>query len=182
MAFLSINFEWIEQACADARNRLRTHSFSEFEDIQKTADYYCIKHQMLLEVISDGKHCFLLLNTCPIAAIDTKAEMGMAMYFDFPPMDEEVWNQWELLGASTIHFEVFREKDDVWMSQVKCEEGILNALTMKRSINLKTGETFLDVSTKRCSLPMAPTIQNLMDWVHVRAGKTDVSALLHGHG
>jgi hypothetical protein len=178
LAFLSVPFAWISTAIDEARAKRRMRSFSEFEDICFKADYYCVLHQMLVEVISDGRYSFLLLNTCPIAHVDIKGDVGMALFFDFPPMNEQQWILWEALGASTSHFEVFREGEDVWMSQVKTEEGKLNALTLKRSVNLNTGETYLDVSTPRCTLPMEPDLENLVDWVEVRSGKADVSALL----
>ena len=152
-------------------------SFSEFQNIQFEADYFCFIHRIIVELISDGTHCFLLVNTCPIGQVDMRTEMGIIEFFDFPPMTREDWEKWDMLGASTTHFEVSFKYGDVFLVHVKKEEGILNALTMRRTLNLNTGESVYDVSTRKSTLPTEPTLDNLMEWIEVRSGRSDPKVL-----
>ena len=175
--FFELEFEWIARAYELVRKERRNVSFSEFQNIQFEADYFCFYHRILVELISDGQHCFLLINTCPIAQVDLRPEMGMVEYFDFPPMTKEDWEKWDLLGASTIHFEVFCKYGDVYLVQVKKEEGILNALSMRRTLNLTTGESVYEVSTRKCTLPSKPTLDNLQEWLDVRSGHASPNVL-----
>lgn len=175
--FFDLDFEWIEKACLTVRKDVRSRSFSEFQEIGYEADYYVLIHRILLEVISDGKHCVLLVNTCPLAQVDIKGEMGLVEYFDFPPMSEQDWNYWELMGASTIHFEMEDKQGDIILTQVKTEEGIVNALRMRRSVNLWTGDVNMSVSTLKCTLPADPSLENLMSWIDVRSGISDAGIL-----
>ena len=175
--FFELEFQWLSRAYEQVKEDRRNTSFSEFQNIQFEADYFRFFHRVLVELISDGQHCFLLINTCPVAQVDLRPEVGLAEFFEFPAMTREDWEQWDLLGASTIHFEVFCKHGDTFLVQVKKEEGIVNALAMRRTLNLTTGESTYNVSTKKCTLPSMPTLDNLEEWIEVRSGNTSPNVL-----
>jgi hypothetical protein len=175
--FFTLEFDWISRAFTCVTKEARHVSFSEFQNIEFEADYFRYYHRILVELISDGNHCFLLINTCPIAQLDLRTEMGMVEFFNFPPMTKEEWETWDFLGASTMHFEVISEAGDVHLVHVKKEEGIINALRMCRSLNLRTGLSSFSVHTEKCTLPKQPTLENLLEWIDVRSGISDPSLL-----
>lgn len=171
--FFKLEFEWIKRACNQVQKEIRNTSFSEFQKIQVDADYFYLFHRILIELISDGKHCFLLINACPIAQLDFRNERGMAEYFDFPAMTKEEWEIWDLLGVSKTYFEIVSRDGDVHLIHIKKEERSLNALCMRKSVNLHTGASSCSIDVEGCTLPSEPTLANLMNWVEVRDGRSD---------
>ncbi len=176
---IQLDFNWIKRACEVAKREPRNQSFSEFEDIQVEGDTFQILQKIVIEIVSEGRHCVLFINTCPVAQIDFRGETGLAEFFELPPMSEDDWHSWEMLAASTIHFEMKKQDDDLMLIQVKKEEGIVNALRIRREINMKTGDSEMEVMTVKCTLPAEPTFRNLMHWLDVRAGTCDPVVLKH---
>jgi hypothetical protein len=169
--YFSLTLEWIELALKAARKAKRNSSFHEYEDPSFEADYYRRSSKVMVEFISAGGPCILLLNTCPIAQVDIKGDIALAEHFEVPAMTKEEWQIWNSIGASTTHFEIEENPSrEIELIQVKVEEGILNALELRRSINLTTGQTQTDVVCQRCKLPKKPTLDNLADWLEVRKG------------
>lgn len=175
--FFSVELEWLKTACEGVRAEERFASYPEFWEAEES-EFFRVIHQMRLETISAGDASLLLLNTCPVAQIDFKGEHGMAEFFDLPAMSKEEWEYWEMLGAGTLRFEVLKNaRGHLIVRQIKEEEGRLNTLKMSWTINLSTGDTDLSVVSELHRLPRDPTLENLIDWIDVRAGKTHPLAL-----
>jgi hypothetical protein len=170
--YFTLSLEWVEKALKTARKKKRFSTFQEYEEPSFEADYYIRSSKVLVEIISAGGPCILVLNTCPIAQIDIKGEVAMAEHFELPAMTKEEWNVWESIGASTLRFEIEEgsKPRELVLTQIKCEEGILNALELRRTINLSNGDIETEVTCERCKLPKQPTLENLTDWIEVRKG------------
>jgi hypothetical protein len=176
--FFSLRFEWLRDACDWTRMETRLGSFPEYWDEGEETPYYRSIHTMRLECISGGHAVVLLLNTCPIAEVDVKGEYGMAHFFELPPMDRPQWELWETLAASTTRFEIVPDSKELILLHMKEEEGGWNTLQMTRRINMTTGETSLSVRSRMHHMPTEPTLENLVDWVEVRAGRSHPYSLL----
>ena len=175
--FFSVEFDWLKTACEWVRSEKRFASFPEFWEAEESS-FFRVIHQMRIEAISAGNASLLLLNTCPVAQIDFKGEHGMAEFFELPAMSKEQWEYWDLLGASTLRFEILaNETRHLIVRQIKEEEGRLNTLKMSWTLNLSNGETDLSVESSLHRLPHDPTLENLIDWIDVRSGKTHPLAL-----
>ncbi len=173
LSYVTLEFDWLERACNRARMDERRLSFSEFEDIKVEAQWYCELFRMIFEVISDGHYCVLLANTCPIAHVDVKGEKGIAVMFNFPAMSLKEWKTWDTLGASTVQFYMSTKGEELFLTHIKKEEGIVNALELRRKVNMLTGESELSVRSPKYFIETPPTIENLSVWIEVRDGRSD---------
>lgn len=180
--FFHVDFDWLCAGAEYARDAKRSKSFPEFWDHGSETPFFRVTNHMHVEFISAGFASILLLNTCPVAQIDVKGDYGIAEFFDLPPMTKDEWDHWELLGASTTRFEMEADQDHLRMLQIKEEEGRLNTLQMKRAINLSNGESSLSIHSAVHRLPCEPTLENLMDWIEVRAGTSHPLLLKHRYG
>ena len=172
-----IPFAWLAEAVHAVRSAAHRSSVPAGLEPTNSTPFYCMAGPKRLEVISAGTAVVLLVDTLPVAEVDIKGVFGLAVFFEFPSMNRKEWDTWDLLGASTTHVEIVPNADVLCLRQVKQEEGRVNTLRLSREVNLSTGDTGLFVSCERHHLDVDPTLENLMEWIEVRAGTAHPSLL-----
>ena len=176
----TVPFDWLAEAVHAVRNAAHGSSVPAGLEPMEPSPFYCMAGPKRLEVISAGTAVVLIVDTIPVAEVDIKGVFGLAVLFKFPSMNRKEWDTWDLLGASTTHVEIVPDTDALCLRQVKQEEGRVNTLRLSREVNLTTGDTWLSVSSDRHHLDVNPTLENLMEWIEVRAGTAHPSLLRVG--
>ncbi len=172
----SIDSKWLSQAATWASEQGSSRSSSEWlTDEDKSTRR--VVGSTPIEVISDGRHAFLLVNRFPYAHFDCKGAYVMVITLDYPDLNEKETHLFQTLHASEDYFELRESPDGLCLCFVCQEEGQINALRMVRSVCLKNAEADLYVEADRRSIKPEPTIQNLIDWIGVRSGETHAAEL-----